>query len=118
MKLLMTNHYPFPYPENVSVEGGERISNEATDRDLRLDGVIHFEMKHTVTIEFESASAMQAAQEKTGWKPWGTDGHILEAPVSAADGYGPFPAIIANNEAWCGYILKSDTTTVTHTTRD
>jgi hypothetical protein len=121
MKLILTNHYPYPYPENISEEGGERLSAEATDRTLELSGVVHFEQKHATTIEFADVASYADAKAKTGWKPWGSGGLttcILEAPVSKDDGYGPYPAIIAENEAWCGVILKSDVKTVTTTTTD
>jgi hypothetical protein len=121
MKLILTNHYPFPYPENISEEHGERLSSESTDRQLELHNVIHFEQKHTTTVEFGDLEAYTEAKQKTGWKPWGTEGteqFILEAPVSSDDGYGPYAAIIVKNEAWCGTILAADVETYTKVTHD
>lgn len=120
MKLILTNRYPYPYPENVSVEGGERISSEATDYDLTLDGVIHVQQLHTLTVEFLDEGHMAEAVERTGWERWGTEPNrfILEAKTSKEDGYDNHPAIIVRNEAWCGLILKSDATTHTTVTRD
>jgi hypothetical protein len=120
MKLILTNRYPFPYPENISEEHGDRLSNEATEYDLTIDGVIHFQWLHTLTVEFADEGAMAEAKERTGWEVWGSDPKrfILEAKTSRQDGYDNHPAIVVRNEAWCGAILKSDVTKVTHTAYD
>jgi len=118
MRLVLTNHYPFPYPENVSQEGAERISNEATDRTLEIPGVTHFEQKHAVTVAFKDKAHYDHAQAATGWVRWGSIGLILKADVAKDEGYGPFPAIVTGGDAWCGVILESETLTITTTTHD
>ncbi|HRO59376.1 MAG TPA: hypothetical protein PKZ27_02990 [Rhodocyclaceae bacterium] len=105
MRLRLTNGYPYPYPEGLSSEEQEAISEAAGSKQLVLDGVVHFEWLHTVTVEFALLHALDRAIETTGWKSW-NGAWVLEAPVSAADGYG-HPAIIAGDTAYCGFILEN-----------
>ena len=113
MKLRLSNRYPFPYPANVSEAEGERISSDAGNHELILSGVKHFEIKHTVTVEFKDLKSYEAAEKATGWKVWGTSDSdlILEAQVSGPDGYGPFPAIVTGEYAWCGMVITPEKTT-------
>lgn len=109
MKFILTNHYPFPYPESASQEEQERLSGEAGGGDLVIEGVIDVQVLHTITVEFRDWGHYSLAKDRTGWKEWGNDTLTLEAPQSAEDGYHHFPAIITNNDtAWCGYILSED----------
>lgn len=107
MKLRLTHSYPFPYPMDATEEQQEELTSLACRSVLELDGVVAYEQVHTLTVEFDSYEAMQAAQEATGWALWGSCGYVLEAKVSSADGY-EHPAIIADNKAWCGYQLRAD----------
>lgn len=120
MKLILTNRYPFPFPPDLTAEEQETVSNNATDHDLTLDGVIHFQWLHTLTVEFKDEGHLAEAVERTGWKPWGDDKDrfILEAATSRLDGYDSHPAVIVRNEAWCGAMIVADKTTTTTTTYD
>lgn len=103
MKLLLTNGYPYPYPEGLSEEESERLSEQAPGNQLELHSVKHFEWLHTVTIEFDNALGVLEAKAKTGWTTW-NNGLVLEAKTSTGDGYG-HPAIVAGDIAYCGFIL-------------
>lgn len=120
MNLRLSNRYPFPYPADVSEAEAERISSDAGNHELILSGVKHYETKHTVTVEFKDLKSYEAAEAATGWKVWGTSDSdlILEAQVSAADGYGPFPAIVAGGYTWCGIVLTPEKITETVVTSE
>lgn len=108
MKLILTNGYPYPYPTDLTEEQQEEISKKAGSLQTVIDGVVHFQWLHTVTVEFSDDLAhWEKAQEllTKGWKQW--FGNTLEAPISAADGYG-HPAIILGNVAYCGFTLVGD----------
>lgn len=107
MQLILTNGYPFPYPEGLTEYQTDAIALDAQERRLVLEGVKAFETKYTVTVEFVDAAAYHKAREATGWADWDGEGLILEAPASAKDGYD-FPAIVAGGFAWCGIFLASD----------
>lgn len=51
MRLRLTNGYPYPYPLVASEEEQEEINSSLTE--LEISGVVHFEWKHCVTVEFE-----------------------------------------------------------------
>lgn len=104
MKLILTNGYPYPYPDDASEAQKEAWSEAAQGITLEIAGVEHFEWKHTVTVEFFTAEAMCDAMRLTGWKFWDEDEFILEAGTSAGDGYD-HPAIIAGDTAYCGFVL-------------
>lgn len=104
MRLTLQNGYPYPYPTGISEAEAEDIADNLAT--LELHGVTHFEWLHTVTVEFDNVLSVLEAQAKTGWKTW-DNGLVLEAPQSAADGYG-HPAIIARDTAYCGFILQED----------
>lgn len=106
MNLILSHGYPFPYPMDASEQEREEIDNASHGRYLTLGGVVAFEWVHTVTIEFDSLAAAQAAQAQTGWTWWDGSGLVLEAKVSSADGYEQ-PAIIAEDRAWCGFQLRA-----------
>lgn len=106
MKLTLTNGYPYPYPDGLSDEEADDISEAAGGIALVLHGVKHFQWLHTVTVEFENWYYLYAADTATGWKTW-DNGLVLEAPISAADGYG-HPAIIVGDTAYCGLILGEE----------
>lgn len=101
MRLRLTNGYPYPFPENPPDDDPLML-----DGNLVLHGVRHFEWKHTVTVEFENWYYLEKATDATGWKSW-DNGLVLEAPQSAADGYG-HPAIIVKDVAYCGFILEDE----------
>lgn len=100
MKLILQNGYLFPFPPQCGND--DAASEAAGETRLELAGVRHFQWLHTVTVEFTSERAFQAAQELTGWREWSY--HVLEAQVSVADGYG-HPAILARGLAYCGFML-------------
>ena len=108
MKLILQNGYPSPWFEVMGL--GERYAEAAAGVSLTLEGVIHFQWLHTVTVEFRDRESYNKARAITGWKDWG-DGLVLEADTRAGEGYG-HPAIVANvpyeehpKTAYCGFIL-------------
>lgn len=102
MKLILSNGYPYPYPEGLTEAQQEELSQAAPAYRLVIEGVVHFEQKDTTTVEFRDMDAFQTAKAITGWALW--SGVILEAPTSAADGYN-YPAIVVGNVAYCGWQL-------------
>jgi hypothetical protein len=102
MNLILSNGYPFPYPDGLTEAQQEEISLAAPSYRLVVAGVTHFEQKFTTTAQFRDNDAYATALAITGWKPWSP--LVLEAPTSAADGYD-YPAIIVGNVAYCGYQL-------------
>lgn len=104
MKLILTNGYPHPYPPNLTEAEADEIADNAQGEVRVIDGVVHFEWKYDVTVEFATVQIAYMYQQELGWKRWGNDPLILEAPTSAADGYD-HPAIIADGIAYCGFIL-------------
>lgn len=115
MRLILQNGYPSPWPEGVEDEEGEGYAAAAAGVGLTLEGVIHFEWKYTVTVEFRDRESYDKAQAITGWKRWSADdGLVLEADTHAGEGYG-HPAIVANvpyeehpKTAYCGFMLVAD----------
>jgi len=107
MKLLLTNGYPFPFPEGGvpdDFEGGN-VPYDCRDYSLQLDEVVHFEWLHTITVEFANAQACETARNLTGWFYWGLPEYLtLEARASTEDGY-EHPAIVAKDTAYCGFTL-------------
>ncbi|WP_342051255.1 MULTISPECIES: hypothetical protein [unclassified Cupriavidus] len=110
MKLILTNGYPFPYPEGATEAQMEEWAGEAAGITLTLEGVEHFEWKHTLTVEFFTAEAMCNAMRETGWQFWDEGMFVLEAGTSGKDGYD-HPAIIAGGRAYCGFVLDASATT-------
>ena len=113
MKLILQNGYPSPWPEGIEDEEGEGYAYAAPVVDLKLEGVVHFEWKHYLTVEFKDLEAYEKAKTITGWKKWGY-GLVLEAETHAGEGYG-HPAIVANvpygehpKTAYCGFMLMED----------
>jgi hypothetical protein len=98
MKLILQNGYPFPLPA-----GFDSDTYECRDNSLTLEDVVHFEWKHTVTVEFRSANAATAAKQLTDWTYWDSP-RILEAETNGPEGYG-HPAIIVKGMAYCGFVL-------------
>jgi hypothetical protein len=107
MKLILTDGYAFPWPQDLSQAEADRLCDEAHERSLTLEGVKAFEMKYTVTVEFDDVPSYFAAKVSTGWAEWDRDGLILEATTSAKEG-NEFPALVANGFAWCGIYLSED----------
>lgn len=105
MLLTLQNGYPYPYPMHLSDTEQEVHSEAASGICLDIHGVVHFEWKHTVTVEFVDRDAMLAAQKATGWEIY----HelVLEAKTSPEDGYD-HPAIVARSTAYCGFMLVAD----------
>lgn len=108
MILNLNCGYPYPYPENLTDNQSEILSQAAGDFTLELKDVIHFEWMHELTIGFKSHEAAVAAQLRTNWA-WYDGATILAAPTSSEDGYIA-PAIVTNGMAWCGFILLPDAT--------
>lgn len=94
MKITLSNGYPFPYPHDESMNLLEDIAAGAGDFSFTIEGVAHFEFKHTVTVEFDSRESFDAAKVLTGWDVWDSNSFVLEANYSFEDGYGGFPALI------------------------
>lgn len=109
MRLTLTNGYPFPYPEGISDAESDAIADDASEYSFELANVFHFEMKHTITVEFLKYEDFEAARKATGWRVWGDGvggGYVLEAKHSSKDGYA-HPAIIVGDRAYCGFILEA-----------
>ena len=103
MRLRLINKYPHPFPEGLPPEEEDRISDASRSRTLEIDGVVHFEWLHTVTIEFDSWGSYNAATNLTGWKEWSF--LVLEAQTSSGDGYD-HPAIVVGNTTYYNFILE------------
>ena len=112
MKLILQNGYPSPWPKEIEDEEGEGYAAAAPGVTLAIEGVIHFEWKYTITVEFRDPESYEKAKSLTGWTKW--EGLTLEVPVNALEGYG-HPAIVAAvpyeqfpSTAYCGFILVGD----------
>lgn len=104
MRLTLTNAYPYPYPEGLTEAEQEAITERCGDYNLEINGVVHFQWLHTVTVEFANSVDFLAYEMKLGWRVWSSCAYVLEAPTSSADGYD-HPAVIVNDMAYCGIIL-------------
>lgn len=104
MNLILSNGYPYPYPDGLTEAQQEEISMAAPAYRLVIEGVTHFEQKYTTTVQFRDADSYLTAQAITGWGAWSDLELVLEAPTSAADGYD-YPAIIVGRVAYCGHQL-------------
>ena len=71
MKLTLMNGYPSPYPVALTIDDADSFAEAAGGITLTIEGVRHFEWKHTVTIEFEDFESFEKARDQTGWKRWG-----------------------------------------------
>ena len=105
MKLILTNGYPYPYPNGLTPDLEDALSNAAPSIRLELAGVTHFEWLHTVTVKFVDDNAESSARVSTGWSDWSPG--VLEAQTSSGDGYD-HPAIIVGDVAYCGFQLRAD----------
>ncbi len=105
MNLHLTNGYPHPYPTYLPQDQQDEINNNLTQ--LTIPGVRSFELKHTVTIEFENQAMFDDGKELTGWATWDADRLILEAAISVQDGY-LYPAITVRRKAYCGLFVSPD----------
>ena len=112
MKLILQNGYPSPWPEEIKDEEGEGYSAAAAGVSLVIEGVVHFEWKYTITVEFRDLESYEKARSRTGWTNW--EGLTLEASVNVLEGYG-HPAIVATvpyehfpSTAYCGFMLVED----------
>lgn len=103
MKLILQNGYPYPFPEGFDVE---KEGYDCREFSVEIEGVIHFEWKYELTIEFKTYAQAKQYSEQLGWPFWTDDRSlaILSAPYSEADGYEA-PAIIVGDKAYCGFIL-------------
>jgi hypothetical protein len=108
MKLVLTNGYPYPYPENLSEAESEAIASNAGGNRLEIPNVISFQWLHTVTVQLrDDFGIWLGAQQMTGWEVWDDKRSVLEAKTSSEDGYG-HPAIIVGDMAYCGFMLLED----------
>ena len=105
MKLILSNGYPSPMPTHLTEVELDNIIDDAPGVILELDGVVHYEWKHTLTIEFESRAAFHQAVNLTGWDEYAP--LILDAETDPDEGY-EHPAIIADGIAYCGFIVRCD----------
>ena len=102
MELILTNGYPLIFPETQ-----DDLNNyDAREYFIKIPGVIHFEWKYELTVEFADHRALKKAQEITGWPVY--QANILTAPYDDKDGYEA-PAIIVKDKAYCGFILHEMT---------
>ena len=106
MRLILTNGYPFPFPRDISEAEKEAIADAASSKTFEINGVVHLEWKHTVTVQFGEDDDFDP-QALTGWAWWDECSRILEAPTSAPDGYD-HPAIIVGDTAYCGFMLLEE----------
>lgn len=97
MKLILQNGYPYPLPPDFDSD-----QYDARSHHIEIDGVIHFEWKHTLTVEFETDIRASRVHLHSEWEVW--NHNTLEARISVADGYN-HPAIIYGDKAYCGFIL-------------
>jgi hypothetical protein len=107
MKLILTNGYPYPYPKDATDDRQLELCEQAPGNTLQIPGVVNFEWKHTVTVQFADSERCELAREFTGWESWSESPPTLEARTSAGDGYD-HPAIIAGDMAYCGFMLLND----------
>ncbi len=105
MKLILQNGYPYPLPEGFGDDPNDTY--DCRDYEYSLEGVTHFEWKHTLTIEFKDRRTYDFAKRDTGWDEWDGNNMILEATTSVEDGYD-HPAIIVGDKAYCGFILVDE----------
>jgi hypothetical protein len=113
MILTLQNGYPSPWPKDLLPSEADGYAEAAGGVRLTLHGVVHFEWKHTITVEFKDHESYEAAKAATGWKPWDA-ALILEAPFDCTEGY-EHPAILADvpyedapRTAYCGFMLTED----------
>lgn len=99
MKLLLESGYPHPLPEGFDVD-----AYDASENQVFIEGVRHFEWRRTLTLEFADWQTCQRAQEASGyWRPYGF-GPQLEAVVSDANCYW-HPSIVYGDKAYRGFAL-------------
>lgn len=98
MILILENGYPHPWVE-------DKPGWDSREHSLVLEGVVHFEWKYTLTVEFENFEAYSKAMIATGWKNWSN--LVLEAKYAADEGFET-PAIIAGNMAYCSFMLMAE----------
>jgi hypothetical protein len=102
LTLILGDGYPFPYPSDPDEQ--EEANHDAPNHMLTLSGVVQFEWRFTVTVQFADPVSFQAAKELTGWNVWEESDFILEANTSRGDGR-EFPAIVVGDRAYCQIIL-------------
>lgn len=104
-QLELGDGYPCPFPVDLPEDEQEEINQDLRGTQITLKGVVHFEWRFSVTVEFIDHEAMREAQAVTGWQQWGA-GAILEAPTSESDGR-EFPAVIVGDKAYCQIIMRA-----------
>lgn len=105
MILVLSQGYPFPYPEGLTQEQVDELAESAPHHTIELPDVKSVEMKFEFTVEFNSQEAAALMALVTGWEFCTPS--ILLAQTSNKDGYD-FPAVIVRNRAFCGIFLKDD----------
>jgi hypothetical protein len=105
MKLVLRNGYPFPYPKKQTYDEIDADVDAAMNISLTLQGVTGLQWLHTVTVDFATLDACDAAHLATGWTKRGA--RVLEPQTRAGDGYA-HPAIVANRYVYCGFNLIED----------
>lgn len=127
MKLIFQIGYPWDNGKAFSdsdVEKGleELVSEKAPSVSLTLEGVIHVELKHTMTVQFVSPEATKQAQAITGWEYWDKEDNILYRDPDPSAGYDfggfivdrPYLIELAGEpRTWpqtefCGFIVAAD----------
>lgn len=104
MRLKLINGYPFPYPQGLPTAESDAINDQAKEKCFEINGVVHFEWLHTLTVQFGTDDPTFEPETLTGWKWWDRANNVLEAHTSSEEGYG-HPAIIVGDTAYCGFIL-------------
>lgn len=113
MKLILTNGYPFPYPNDIDAGDADRIGEDAAGHRFTLEGVTTVQFMHTVTVEFKDKEAFEAAQKATGWTEWSP--LVLEAwfvggaVAPSPGGYGSGVELIVPALAYDGIVQAPST---------
>lgn len=127
MKLIFENGYPWNNGESLSEADIEKgiealVSDVTTSVTLTIEGVLHVELKHTMTVQFVSREAAQKAQALIGWEYWDEDNNVLFRDPVADAGYDfggfivdrPYSIVLAGEtRTWpqtefCGFIVAAD----------
>lgn len=105
MNLILSNGYPYPCAGDLSEAQRVEHSMAAPACRLVIRDVVHFEQKHTTTVEFVNSDARGVAMAITGW-PLVAD-KVLAVSTIVAEGYD-HPAIIVGSIAYCCHMLADE----------
>jgi hypothetical protein len=116
MKIILSRRYPIPYPSNLSVLSHDMLAVQAASQSLEIKGVITFEWKRTILIEFASEEHADVVRQITGWAYFKDDlqttrlNNILEVKTSCIEAIPLPPAWLEGNGkfGWCGMHIVND----------